>query len=246
LILINCAAALAYYHTEEGKFLSRDPIGDNGGDNLYVFVNNDPVNMIDIFGLWDETVHRIRTTTWAIQLNYKIVAAHNIGDENNSVDAYLGYITHPGQHFNRGGGVDSRMLHYTDHLRNAKNDCTQSNDKPEEAVKELGKALHPLQDWVAHGDFSGNNVHNSRSPQTEPWRYPDDPNLDSDGPNGRAVGSAMHTDQNAEYAIFHPGNLRITYTEAITKRALIEFYNHVKQHGSCKCRQYFLLEDLFK
>jgi hypothetical protein len=34
-----------------GRFLSRDPMGEDGGLNLYAFCNNDPVNEIDYLGM---------------------------------------------------------------------------------------------------------------------------------------------------------------------------------------------------
>ncbi|WLE97272.1 MAG: RHS repeat-associated core domain-containing protein [Candidatus Electrothrix communis] len=40
-----------YYSPELGRWLSRDPIGEDGGLNLYGFVKNDSVNIIDLFGM---------------------------------------------------------------------------------------------------------------------------------------------------------------------------------------------------
>lgn len=40
-----------YYDPTIGRFLSEDPIGFNGGINLYTYVGNRPVNFIDPFGL---------------------------------------------------------------------------------------------------------------------------------------------------------------------------------------------------
>lgn len=40
-----------WYSPSTGKWLSRDPIGEKGGLNLYGFVNNDGVNKIDYLGL---------------------------------------------------------------------------------------------------------------------------------------------------------------------------------------------------
>lgn len=40
-----------YYSPEIGRFLSEDPIGIAGGLNLYVYAGNNPVNMLDPFGL---------------------------------------------------------------------------------------------------------------------------------------------------------------------------------------------------
>lgn len=52
LILSSVAVqAFAYYHPEEGRWLSRDPIAEEGGVNLYVSVGNDPVDQVDPLGL---------------------------------------------------------------------------------------------------------------------------------------------------------------------------------------------------
>ncbi len=40
-----------YYSPELGRWLSRDPIGEDGGLNLYGFVGNDPANLFDNIGL---------------------------------------------------------------------------------------------------------------------------------------------------------------------------------------------------
>jgi RHS repeat-associated protein len=40
-----------YYDPEMGRYLSRDPIGEAGGVNLYAFVGNNPVGRLDAEGL---------------------------------------------------------------------------------------------------------------------------------------------------------------------------------------------------
>jgi RHS repeat-associated protein len=40
-----------YYDPQSGRWLSRDPIGEQGGLNLYGFVGNDGVNGVDLWGL---------------------------------------------------------------------------------------------------------------------------------------------------------------------------------------------------
>ena len=43
--------AEAYYNPQSGRFMSRDPIGERGGTNVYAFVRNAPISHIDILGL---------------------------------------------------------------------------------------------------------------------------------------------------------------------------------------------------
>ncbi len=40
-----------YYDPSVGRYISADPIGLNGGINLYGYVQNDPVNWVDPWGL---------------------------------------------------------------------------------------------------------------------------------------------------------------------------------------------------
>jgi hypothetical protein len=51
LILGFADAAHAYYNPETGRWPSRDPIEEQGGYNLYGFVRNDGISVIDVLGL---------------------------------------------------------------------------------------------------------------------------------------------------------------------------------------------------
>jgi RHS repeat-associated protein len=44
-----------YYAPDTGRWLSRDPIGERGGTNLYTFVRNDSLNFWDALGLLPQT-----------------------------------------------------------------------------------------------------------------------------------------------------------------------------------------------
>jgi RHS repeat-associated protein len=47
-----------YYDPKADRFLTRDPIGFAGGDaNLYRYVDNNPLNWTDSFGLWSPITH---------------------------------------------------------------------------------------------------------------------------------------------------------------------------------------------
>ena len=41
-----------WYDPEARRFISEDPIGLNGGINLYAYVNNNPLRYVDPSGLW--------------------------------------------------------------------------------------------------------------------------------------------------------------------------------------------------
>ncbi len=43
-----------HYSAEFGRWINRDPIGENGGVNLYVFINNSPIANLDYLGLTDD------------------------------------------------------------------------------------------------------------------------------------------------------------------------------------------------
>lgn len=50
-VLVCATSSFAYYNSEIGRFVNRDPIAEEGGINLYVFVNNRPAMHTDVLGL---------------------------------------------------------------------------------------------------------------------------------------------------------------------------------------------------
>ena len=57
-----------YYDPQSGRWSSRDPIGEEGGLNLYGFVGNDGVNELDILGLCDRGSVNITKTSIDIEV----------------------------------------------------------------------------------------------------------------------------------------------------------------------------------
>ena len=51
------------YNPTLGRWVNRDPIGENGGINLYGYVGNRPLRLIDLFGL-DWLEYTGQTVTW--------------------------------------------------------------------------------------------------------------------------------------------------------------------------------------
>ncbi len=51
-----------YYNPQTGKWLSRDPIGEKGGGNLYTILKSDPINSFDLLGLRSPRVKKEKCT----------------------------------------------------------------------------------------------------------------------------------------------------------------------------------------
>ena len=69
------------YDPNMGRWLSRDPIGEAGGVNLYGFVGNRPVGLIDILGLASQA-----PSTGFVQKFYENVAGQRFGELRKETD----------------------------------------------------------------------------------------------------------------------------------------------------------------
>lgn len=54
-LFVLAPTAQAHYDPNIGRWISRDPIGEMGGYNLYAYVLNDGVNYLDYLGMWRNT-----------------------------------------------------------------------------------------------------------------------------------------------------------------------------------------------
>jgi len=62
LLLFLPLSAYCFYNPNRGMWISRDPVEERGGLNLYAFVQNSPVDFFDCFGLYHAKQHRELTT----------------------------------------------------------------------------------------------------------------------------------------------------------------------------------------
>jgi hypothetical protein len=63
-----------------GRWPSRDPIGEDGGINLYGFVGNDPISVVDIYGLAEfSECSKITLTLPTISAKYKVFSKEASG-----------------------------------------------------------------------------------------------------------------------------------------------------------------------
>ena len=265
-----------YYDANTGRWQSRDPIEESGGNNLYGFVGNDGVNGWDFLGMWGSDVHYTRTKWWG-EIVFTRKAASAIADADEGVDSEFGgrsylpsyLLGDQSYHFNTAGvgAKDSRLKHFDDHMKKAKELCSDKpfSDEAKDAAMHIGIALHPKQDYYAHGDYGkfivnkwhGNLIHHNKYAPPSSWlagfedpsSYPDDTRLDAfgsstgrpDSQEGAQGGTGVKFSMKFVWYHYKIGNKRITKTKNDTLKALKDFRKHLKkQKRCCKCLNYFI------
>ena len=88
------------YDPDLGRWLSRDPIGETGGINLYGYVGNNPVNATDPLGLWAY----FQPSTWFDGKGYQPGVVEN--DISEAAQATLDGIIPFADPFGDNGGYD--------------------------------------------------------------------------------------------------------------------------------------------
>ncbi len=66
-----------YYSSELGRWISKDPIEENGGINIYAFVQNNSINFVDLYGLFKSMQNIVYTQYPAIKRHDERVHTNN-------------------------------------------------------------------------------------------------------------------------------------------------------------------------
>ena len=256
----DVAQARRHYVPGHGRWLQRDPAGYVDGMSLYEYVSSRPTVLSDPTGEWGADVHRRLTFNWAIGVGMKWGAADAVGDANIATDGFwtgfLPWVGEQGRHFNRSsGGGDSRMWWRDYERRSAEIDCNPvwGPVSPSEAAEHLGRGLHSVQDWWAHGDYSrgGSDTFSAHGRGYDDW------GMDATGTahgvtaysNGRAPqvfvtlvnpGSPFMVREEVSWPNWTSGTLRQTGTERDSTDYIRRFLSWVRSNGACECKEYFL------
>jgi RHS repeat-associated protein len=135
-----------YYNPAISRWMTRDPLGEAGGINLYGFVGNNPVNFVDPWGLWTLTGHRNLTERAAFFAMFNKADRSRLIQANIKVDRLRNQLNNP--------------AHYMPGTRNEAEKIIQNTFKKavayelagnhEKAIDFLGSLLHTVQDKYAH------------------------------------------------------------------------------------------------
>ncbi len=266
---------MRYYHARLGRFVGRDPIGFQGGLSIYAYAGSSPCMAIDIMGLYDEDVHMGLTQMIAFGLGISRVGSALIASSNMETDTMFDPTIINNNnwmwHFDRSlDSVDSRLFLMSREFNRAAEACNylrRMHDNADVAAQALGRALHPLQDYFAHGDFNRRMEapslglggmekryywHNYTAPLSYSGSTSDVDNAgkDASGIAGRptmavmTLGKVLSNGDQVFWTRFHDGSIRISFVEQNTQDLLLEFIDYVRARSKpCgECRRMFLGE----
>ena len=251
----------------EGRFLQRDPLHLMRDEDLallnydtaqheyfalYVLLGNQPTRWVDPTGLYEADTHHGRTEQWAIRVGMSKRGASWVGRSNIATDSgatgFFPWIGEQSRHFNRNSGASDTRLDWRDYeFKRAKELCLPAVDDHLGAGIRLGRSLHSIQDWWAHGDYSKgpNDVIWPHAWSWPPSRY-DDWDFDAATADGRAPQVFKWRSfpslrlSEVPYTNWITGTKRNAGTQNDSELYLRNFLWWLRGSGGPKCRCFFL------
>ena len=165
-----------YYQPQTGRWLSRDPLGEDGGVNVYGFVGNNTIGQIDPTGLFEIDVHYYLTYFLARQTGcFDPWEAKKVAEGNQQADEDTRYAPGQGKWHSHSIrldqiGAEQRRLHEEyhaltpkeNHPRNLKKlmdeaaiECKDKDRRKllPDKLMAFGRYLHYIQDMYSHQDY---------------------------------------------------------------------------------------------
>ena len=149
-----------FYRPDLGCWLNRDPIEEEGGENLYAFVDNSPVGSIDTNGCayiayrrLDNPVNKVIGIVWSMkkEMENRVWAHQHIFFEDDKAPSNLGFFE-DGVHSD---STDNLKANWTITIRGLKDNCLR---KAIQRVRPLPYSLfgdpakgivqYNCQDWI--------------------------------------------------------------------------------------------------
>ena len=166
-----------YLNPNDGRWINRDPIAEQGGINLYVFIKNNLLKNIDNIGLWRSSTHEsltksalkdlwesleppsVHTHKWKVRIKtINQIVEHNINTDSGALGKDQSYHYCWSYKRDTSGQADEK---YEKTLENVKEALKKDMDKIDpanplrticdKALKNIGILTHMWQDYYAHG-----------------------------------------------------------------------------------------------
>jgi len=248
-----------FYKPEDGRWLNRDPAGYMDGMNLYEYCASRPPSTNDPNGLYSDWVHEHLTREWAIKEGMLYDAANAVAEADDATDGIWtgpwAYIGMQDRHFNRHTSGDSRFFWRDIELHQARTSVQVVNgaclSPPSDAAERLGRALHSVQDWWAHGDYSKGTAPTASPHSSDYYETGRDAYGTAYGvhayPNGRAPQvfrktENLHHGTSSTYEVSWPcwknGPKRDEGAETDSRKVIRDFLDHLRAVGCERAKDY--------